>query len=190
MKEFNIKLPETPLKNSLGPETKEYIDQRFPLTNDDTLQEEYALKFITDSNFIDKINESSKSGEESLKEINEIMWKNYEELLKVRDYLHIQKDLNENTRKLIDKLEILEWGSLLEDRFKLQKSDISQEERYAFRKEQIKELKEQFNSIKGNELGSENIVEVFERYAELLNKNNHLCTILSKDSNEYNPELN
>ena len=183
---FNIKLPETPTKDILDSETQEYIEKRFPKTNDDNLQEDLAVKFVTDANFIDKLHEEENLGQKIEQDMNNELWRLYEKQLKLGSYVEIHKDLNKRASHLIDNLEIIKLQSNINKRFKLEKSNISEAEISDIYKEQIDDIEKELNTIKNEEVSSESVGQVFNQYTETIDKYNNLYEILIKA----NPELN
>lgn len=183
---FNIKLPETPTKDILDAETQDYIEKRFPKTNDDNLQEDLAVKFVTDANFIDKLNKEENLSEKIEQGMNTGLWKLYEEQLKLGSYVEIHKDLNTRVSSLIDTLKVIKLKSDINKTFKLEKSDISEAEISDFYREQIDDIEKELNTIKNEEISPESVGQVFNQYSEAVDKYNNLYKILI----ETNPELN
>lgn len=182
MENFKPKLPETPITDSLDSENKEYIENRFPLTNDDNLREDYALKTVTDSDFMDKLRVNHEVGEQNTEEIRNTLWNLYESQLKLGNYIDIENDLRKKTEQLIDELRILKTRQDIEKRFKLQKSDISQEEKEKFKEERIEEIKNELFNISSNEILKEDPQKIFEEYSKIIQKYEHLYKMFGDEN--------
>ncbi len=184
MKEnFNMGLPKTPMKDILDSGTQKYIDGRFPETNDDSLQEDLAVKFITDSGFLDKLEEEHGLSERIQQNIDNEMWKLYEKKLKLGLYLDIHKDLNKRVAGLLDDLRAAELRSEMKGTFKLEKSNKSEEELNDFYKEQINEIKVELSNIKNEEISSANVGQIFDQYTKAVNDYNNFYKILYETKN-------
>lgn len=189
MENFKLKLPETPITNSLDPDNKKYVEDRFPLTNDDTLREDLALKIITEADFMDRLRLNASAGEKSQEDIQKALWNLYESQLKLGHYIDVKKDLQKKTQKLIDELKILKIRQDIEERFKLQKSDISEQEKLNFKEEKINEIEEELYNISAEEVTtSENFQKILKEYSSIVKKYEHLYKIFVSES--YDPNLN
>lgn len=174
----NIKFPDTPIKNILDAETQEYIDARFPRTNDDNLQEDLATKFVTDGDFNEKLHLHHELGEKLEKEMNNELWKRYEKLLELGSYFEIQKSLNVELSHLLDKLKFVELRAETKKKYKLEKSDITEVEVADFYKEQIDSIKNELNAVRSQKVDSKNVGDVFDQYTKAKDQYENLYDIL------------
>ena len=184
-KNIEISQP-TPTKDILGAETKEYIESRFPKTNDDNLQEAVAIKFATDSNFLESLHQSEQEGSREYEGIVKKLWDMYEKQLEAGAYLEVHKNLNKNVSKLIENLQILELRKNIKSNFNLTKSDTSNEEVIHMTSDEIQNIKNELDTIKNEEISKESVGQVFEKYSNVIKKYNNLNSILGLK----NPELN
>lgn len=176
--EFYIQPPKTPVKDILDPKTQKHIESVFPKTNDDNLQEDLAEKFVVDSDYLYKLHENEKRGEDFEKDINNELWKLYEKQIELGLYIDIHKDLNKKVSDLIDNIAAIELRSKINKNFKLEKSNITQSEVADFYTEQIDDVKKELYSITNEDIDSQSIGKIFDEYTKVVEKYNNLLKIL------------
>lgn len=176
----------TPIKEVLDLETKNYIDKRFPKTNDDTLQEDIAQKFITDSNYLDTLYNNKDEGEKINKEIEEAVQNEFQEKNQLEYSLEAYKEAYAEVSKLIDELRILELRSKLTDKFPLVKSGISNREAFALVSEDMEKIKKELANINDPNISSLSAGDVLDRLKEASKRQRTLMHVLEQE----NPEMN
>lgn len=188
MESFKPKLPETPITNSLDPENKKWVEESITLTNDDNLREDYALEILKDPEFFDKLRAGQEQSIKTNEQINKTLWDMYEKQLQIGHYLEVQKDLKKKTGQLIDELKILKTRQDIEERFNLQKSDISKEEILKYKEEKIKDIENELFNISAQEVTRESSEKVLNEYSKIIEKYTHLYTMFRDE--DFNPSLN
>jgi hypothetical protein len=157
----------TPTKEVLDEDVQKHIEDRFPKTTDDTLQEDLAQQFVLNSNYLDELHKKFNTGEQIQGEINSTLWNIYEEQMKLGAYIEVHKDLNKRVRTLIDTMQTLELTEEIAEKFPMAKSGISNKEALALAHGEAENLKRELDGIKNEEVTKESVGELLDRYKKI-----------------------
>ena len=171
-----------PTKEVLNRETQAYIEKRFLKTNDDSLQEAVAQKFITDSDYLDSLH---RRRDLTVVEEDKILKKQEELYQKANeDYFLLERSNKINTKinELIDNLNLLEIQNKIQSKFDLSKSGISNEEVRSIIQKEIEKIRNKLNEIKDLEIPKEEMQKIYDNYEKSNEEYQNISKILNLDN--------
>lgn len=175
-----------PTREVLNEETQKYIDERFPKTNDDTLQEDIAQKFVVDSNYLDELHKNETAGEQVSEEIATSLWDMYGKMIEQGAYIELHREINPKVNKLLDEIRILELQNEIKEQFPMAKSGISNKEAYLFVQTEISRIKNELSTIHSEEVSPQSVGELLEQYKTLSEKYQTIRTLLEPENSILN----
>lgn len=179
-----------PTKKVLDDEYQAYIEQRFPKTNEDTLQEDYAQNIILNGyDGIEKIKETDTEGQKMEDKTVEILNKKNEELHTSYDIIQQKSEVLRKLNTAEDNIKILKIQRSINPKFSLVKSGISSIEKDHMVDTEISTLENEIGSLKeqmAGELNQDKINELIDAYTKSYNRYMDLTKIWTPDK----PELN
>jgi hypothetical protein len=187
MKEgFYTKPPQTPIKDVLEPEVQVYIEENFPQTNDDNLQEDLAYKFVTDSNYLDKLHENQNIVKDIERDAVGALEKALKYKLKLGAQLQMHQDLNERVARLLNKLKNMDLKPSQHKGINTGTVELNNPPIAHLFERQIEDIKKELHTIKNEKIGPLSVGELLEQYNEATERYNTLNNILKNSE----PELN
>lgn len=187
MKEgFYTKPPQTPIKDVLEPEVQVYIEENFPQTNDDNLQEDLAYKFVTDSNYLDKLHENQNIVKDIERDAVGALEKALKYKLKLGAQLQMHRDLNERVAQLLNKLKTMDLKPKQSKGQDPATIEINNHPILNLLARQVEDIKKELHSIRNEKIGPESVGELLEKYNNATERYNTLNDILKNSA----PELN
>ncbi len=187
MKEgFHIKPPQTPIKDVLEPEVQAFIEESFPKTNDDNLQEDYAYKFVTDSNYIDKLNENENVVKDLERDAVSALEKAQNDKIIFGAQLEIHRDLNERVAQLLDKLKNMELKPNHHKGLNHSIIEVNNPPIAHLFERQIESIKKELNTIKNEKVGPQSVGEVLELYNEAVQRYNTISNVMNNSTSKLN----
>lgn len=176
----------TPTKEVLDTQTREYIDERFPKTNDDTLQEDIAQKFIIDPNYADTLRNNNDEGEKLNKDLEEAVQNEFQEKIQLEYSLDAYKEAYTEVSKLIDELRRLELRSKAVDTLPLAESNMFNREAFALISEDVEKIKKELANINDPNISPLSAGDVLDRLRALSKRQHTLMNVLEQK----NPGMN
>ncbi len=176
----------SPTKEMLDEEIQRYIDIRFPVTNEDNLQEDAAQKFVIDSNYLDELHKNEALGEQVNQEIVDGLWRMYEKMLEQGAYLDLQRELSPKINKLLDSLKVLELQNEIKEQFPMAKSAITNKEAFFIAQNEISHIKSELDSIRNEEVSPQSVGQLLEQYKALSEKYQTVRALIEPENSALN----
>ena len=172
--------------DSLDQETQEYILAKHPKTNDDTLREDTAQKFLIDSEYLDTLHTNENTGKETQEKIHSQIWEMYNDQVTLSEQIHTYREFNAKVNELLNQLDILIVREEIDERFPLAKSGISNKEATLLAREEVSKIREELDTIHDEAISDESIGALLKKYKQGHEKYTAVCQIFEAK----NPELN
>lgn len=181
-----IKLPETPVKDSLEPELQNIIENRYQKTNDDNTQEDMAIKIVTDGEFLDHLMSLREQADTAYIELANGFDALYKKQATLSKYLNLFTDFDHNVANLLEDLSILEMQKEFFIRSNLERNEENKKQILDDFQFNINDIKKSLNQIKNREISEHSVGEILEAYLATYKKYIELYKILNLE----NPRLN
>ncbi len=181
----NVESRETPTIDVLPSVVKDLINKRFPKTNDDTLHDDMAQKFITDSNYLDTLQANDLKDQKIEQEIKEGVFNIYKQKMDFKECLEIYIDLNKKVSYLLTKLAKYELQFLHQNKSPLPNQTLNKESLHLLKKA-IESIKKELDTIKDEDISSESVGQILNNYRKFSKKYETVMVLLDPD----NPSLN
>lgn len=181
----NVESRETPTIDVLPSVVKDLINKRFPKTNDDTLHDDMAQKFVTDSNYLDTLQANDLKDQKIEQEIKEGVFNIYKQKMDFKECLEIYIDLNKKVSYLLTKLAKYELQFLHQNKSPLPNQTLNKESLHLLKKA-IESIKKELDTIKDEDISSESVGQILNNYRKFSKKYETVMVLLDPD----NPSLN
>lgn len=179
-----------PTKKVLDDEYQTYIEQRFPKTSEDMLQEDYAQHIILDGyDAIEKSREMDSEGQKIEEKTAEILSKKNENLHASYAVIQQKSELLKKINATENNIKILKIQRSINPKFSLSKSSMSPAENEHLIDADISALENEIGSLKEQmkgEIDEEKINELIDTYTNSYNRYMELTKIWTPSE----PELN
>ena len=172
--------------DSLDQETQEYILAKHPKTNDDTLREDTAQKFLIDSEYLDTLHTNENAGKETQEKIHSRIWEMYNDQVTLSEQIHTYREFNTKVNELLNQLDVLIVREEIDERFPLAISGISNKEATLLVREEVSKIRAELDTIHDEAISDESIGELLKKYKQGHEKYTAVCQIFEAKS----PELN
>lgn len=175
-----------PTKEALDDTTKEYIEARFPVTNDDTLQEDLAQKFVFDDTYLERLHDMEAKGTKEKEYIAHAIWNMYSAMMEMGAYIDVFTDMNKHISELIDNVDRLNTQIEIREEFPLAKSGMTNKEALALAKSEAEDIKRALYEIQDSQITKESVGALLDMYKALYAHYAAINNAISTDHPERN----
>lgn len=175
-----------PTKEVLDEHTKEYIEARFPATNDDTLQEAIAQKFILDDTYLERLHDMAAKGDKEQKYIAQVIWNTYGAMMEAGAYIDVYKDMYNHISELMQYIDRLNAQIEIREEFPLAKSGMTNKEALALAKSEAEDIKRALYEIQDSQITKESVGALLDMYKALYKHYSAINDAMSPDHPERN----